>query len=33
MKMKSDFLKKLKTWGVLALTALVMTNVTACKDD
>lgn len=33
MKMKSDFLKKLKTWGVLALSALVMTNVTACKDD
>ena len=33
MKMKSNFFKKLKTWGVLALTALVMTNVTACKDD
>lgn len=33
MKMKSDFLKKLKTWGVLALTALTVGSLAACSDD
>lgn len=33
MKMKSDFLKKCKTWSVLALAAFALNGMTACSDD
>ena len=33
MKMKSDFLKKFKTWGVLAFAALIVSGLAACSDD